>query len=280
MADERRRARDRLYAERVKAFKSLCPKADGRVDGEPYLAPRRALTEGLADSAMRNRAIPLVLLFLTAASSEAATIRGTVRVPGSGAASTSLGPSNPYPGRASSMRASAVRRGAVTDAVVSIAGPAPGPWGGLGDGPAANPLRGGRLAQKNQSFVPRVLPVAAGARVEFPNLDPIYHNVFSVSPAKRFDLGKYRQGKSKSVVFDKPGLVNVYCDIHSNMEAFILVLPNPWFAQPDAEGRFALPPLPAGTYTVRVWHPDLGNRTTSVTLAEDETRDLELSLFQ
>ena len=220
----------------------------------------------------------LLTLLLVAASSEAATIRGTVRVPGT--VSSSMAPSNPYPGRASSMRASAVRRGAVTDAVVSIVGPGPGAWRGLPGDASASPLRGGRLAQKSQGFEPRVLPVAVGSRVDFPNLDPIYHNVFSVSPPKRFDLGKYGQGKSKSLVFDKPGLVNVYCDIHSNMEAFIVVLPNAWFAQPDADGRFTLPPLPAGTYKVRVWHPDLGDRTVEVTVSDEQTRDVELSFLQ
>ncbi|HET9941187.1 MAG TPA: hypothetical protein VFR25_08780, partial [Candidatus Eisenbacteria bacterium] len=158
---------------------------------------------------MIRRLWTLLLTFLlVAASSEAATIRGTVRVPGT--VSSSMAPSNPYPGRASSMRASAVRRGAVTDAVVSIVGPGPGNWRGLPGDASASPLRGGRLAQKSQGFEPRVLPVAVGGRVDFPNLDPIYHNVFSVSPPKRFDLGKYGQGKSKSLVFDKPGLVNVY----------------------------------------------------------------------
>ena len=226
---------------------------------------------------IRRLSTPLLALLLVAASSEGATIRGTVRVPASG--SSTMTRSNPYPGRTSSMRASAVRRGAVTDAVVSIVGPAPGSWRGLAVDASASPLRGGRLAQKSQGFSPRVLPVAVGGRVDFPNLDPIYHNVFSVSPSKRFDLGKYGQGKSKSLVFDKPGLVNVYCDIHSNMEAFIVVLPNAWFAQPDTDGRFTLPPLPAGTYRVRVWHPDLGDRTVEVTVSDEETRDLELSLL-
>jgi plastocyanin len=225
---------------------------------------------------IRRLSMPLLTMLLLAASSEAATIRGTVRVPASGLSTTT--PSNPYPGRAF-MRASAVRRGAVTDAVVSIVGPAPGSWRGLAVDASASPLRGGRLAQKSQGFTPRVLPVAVGGRVDFPNLDPIYHNVFSVSPSKRFDLGKYGQGKSKSLVFDKPGLVNVYCDIHSNMEAFIVVLPNAWFAQPDTDGRFTLPPLQAGTYQVRVWHPDLGDRTVEVTVSDEETRDVELSLL-
>ena len=245
--------------------------------GKPLRASR---TPSVGDSfqAMRYHAIATSVLLLLASSTEAATIRGVVRVSGSGSGSSSPGLSNPYPGRASSMRAAAVKRGALTDAVVSITGPAPGPWQGIANDASASALRGGRLAQKNQGFMPRVLPVTVGARVDFPNQDPIYHNVFSVSPPKRFDLGKYGQGKSKSLVFDKPGLVNVYCDIHSNMEAFIVVLPNAWFVQPDAEGKFTLPPLPAGTYTVRVWHPDLGDRTVTVTVGADETRDIEISL--
>jgi plastocyanin len=245
--------------------------------GSLQALPDPSIQEDSHSAMIRRLWMPLLTLLLVAASSEAATIRGTVRVPRSVAAS--MTPSNPYPGRASTMRATAVRRGAVTDAVVSIVGPAPGTWRGLAGEASASPLRGGRLAQKSQGFEPRVLPVAVGGRVDFPNLDPIYHNVFSVSPPKRFDLGKYGQGKSKSLVFDKPGLVNVYCDIHSNMEAFIVVLPNAWFAQPDADGRFTLPPLPAGTYQVRVWHPDLGDRTVDVTVSDDETRDVELSLL-
>jgi plastocyanin len=246
-----------------------------------YGKPRRVYrtpSVGGSFQDMRHHAIATFGLLLLASYTEAATIRGVVRVPGLVSGSSSPSASNPYPGRASSMHAAAVKRGALTDAVVSITGPAPGPWQGLANDASASALRGGRLAQKNQGFTPRVLPVTVGARVEFPNQDPIYHNVFSVSPPKRFDLGKFGQGKSKSLVFDKPGLVNVYCDIHSNMEAFIVVLPNAWFVQPDAEGKFTLPPLPAGTYTVRVWHPDLGDRTVSVTVGADETRDIELSL--
>jgi plastocyanin len=112
------------------------------------------------------------------------------------------------------------------------------------------------LAQKDQCFVPRVLPIARGTAVDFPNMDPIYHNVFSVSPTKRFDLGKYPRGESRKLTFQKTGVVNVYCDIHSNMAATILVLPHHAFTQPDAEGRFALPDVPGGRYVLKVWHPD------------------------
>jgi len=112
------------------------------------------------------------------------------------------------------------------------------------------------MEQKDQAFGPRVLAVPVGATVAFPNRDPIFHSVFSVSPVKRFDLGKYGRGKSKSVRFAKAGVVNVYCDIHSDMEAFVLVLTTHVFTQPDGNGAFALPPVPAGDYTLHVWHPD------------------------
>jgi hypothetical protein len=125
------------------------------------------------------------------------------------------------------------------------------------------------LAQKDQSFVPRVIAVPAGTVVDFPNMDPIYHSVFSVAPARRFDLGRYGKGKSKSVRFQKPGLVNVYCDIHSNMEGFVLVVPNRAFARPDAGGRYVLPDLPAGRYTLLAWHPDLAPTRHEVTVPED-----------
>src|SRR2546428_652282 len=83
-------------------------------------------------------------------------------------------------------------------------------------------------------------------------------------PARRFDLGKYPRGSSRRVDFRKPGLVNVYCEIHSNMEAFVLVLPNHAFTRPSATGEYALPDLPAGSYQLHVWHPDLGTQTTTI----------------
>jgi plastocyanin len=178
----------------------------------------------------------------------AGVIHGTLEVPAV-TAETKL---HPYPGRAGSMAGAAMTLGAVTDAIIyveklpaSVAVPPP---------PAATP----ELGQKDQCFVPRVLAIQKGTVVSFPNHDPIFHNVFSVSPTKRFDLGKYPRGQTRRVRFDKPGLVNVYCDIHSDMAAYILVLPHHVFAQPSADGAYSLPDLPAGSYTVTVWHPDLG----------------------
>jgi len=188
-----------------------------------------------------------LLLSVAAAAASAGVIRGQLRIAGSGIATAST---NAYPGRASSMAvAKPMMHGAPNNAVIWLARvPAAAD--------TARPATRPRLAQKDQCFMPRVLPVAVGTTVDFPNLDPIFHNVFSASPAKRFDLGKYPRGQSKRVVFDKPGLVNVYCDIHSDMEAFVLVLATHVFAQPDAGGRYALPAVPAGSYTLHVWHPD------------------------
>ena len=133
------------------------------------------------------------------------------------------------------------------------------------------------IRQHNETFTPRVVAVTLGSEVDFPNDDPIYHNVFSLSRAKNFNLGRYPRGETRRVRFDKPGVVKVYCDIHSNMEGFIVVVPNTWFARAADDGTFELPPVPAGSYRVQLWHPDLGSRTLSVNVAEDETRSVEVS---
>jgi hypothetical protein len=108
-------------------------------------------------------------------------------------------------------------------------------------------------------------------------MDPIYHNVFSPSPLKRFDLGKYPRGESRAVTFNRPGVVNVFCDIHSDMEAFVLVLPHHAFTQPDADGRYALPALPPGHYVVRAWHPDLQEIRREVDVPESGDLQVDLS---
>jgi plastocyanin len=167
-------------------------------------------------------------------------------------------------------RAAAVR-GSVADAVVYVEAIAPSVDSTLSDA-GGTPA----MEQKDQCFRPRALAVSVGATIAFPNRDPIFHSVFSVSPAKRFDLGKYGRGKSKSVKFTKVGVVNIFCDIHSDMAGFILVVPNHAFVQPDADGRFALPSLPVGTYTVVAWHPDLKSvhRTVQIPESGDVTVDL------
>jgi plastocyanin len=112
----------------------------------------------------------------------------------------------------------------------------------------------GVMDQRNEAFVPYVLAVLTGTTVDFPNSDRTYHNVFSFSKTKRFDLGRYARGGSKSVRFDRPGVVRVFCDIHSHMSAYILVLGHRYFATTDAEGRYRIDDIPPGTYTVTAWN--------------------------
>jgi plastocyanin len=114
-------------------------------------------------------------------------------------------------------------------------------------------LEPAELDQRNEAFIPYVLAVRAGATVNFPNHDRTYHNVFSFSSAKRFDLGRYARGHSKSVRFDKAGVVRVFCDIHAHMSAFILVFAHPFFAVTDAEGRYRIPDVPSGSHLLTVW---------------------------
>ena len=115
--------------------------------------------------------------------------------------------------------------------------------------PTAHPI----LDQKDLMFHPQVLPILVGTTVDFPNRDNLFHNVFSYSQPKEFDLGRYPTGTMKSVRFDKPGVVRVYCDIHSHMNATILILENPYFAVPDDQGAFTIKNVPPGTYTVKFW---------------------------
>jgi plastocyanin len=118
-----------------------------------------------------------------------------------------------------------------------------------------------QVAQKDLSFVPSLLPIQAGTKVEFPNLDDTYHSIFSYSPVKRFDLGRYRSEERPipSEIFDTPGLITLRCDIHEHMRGLILVLNTPHFALSDAGGNFRLSHLPAGHFTLKAW---IDSRTT------------------
>ena len=118
------------------------------------------------------------------------------------------------------------------------------------------------IVQKDLTFIPALLAVQVGTKVEFPNLEEdTYHNIFSYSPAKRFDLGRYRPDEKPvpSQVFDVPGLVTLRCDIHEHMRALVLVLATPHFVTTDEDGRFRLSGLPAGRYTLKAW---VDSRTT------------------
>lgn len=111
-----------------------------------------------------------------------------------------------------------------------------------------------RMDQRNETFLPHVLAIDQGTLVDFPNNDSTYHNVFSLSKTRKFDLGRYARGKSKSVRFDRPGVVRIFCDIHSHMSAFVLVFNHPFFDVTDENGRFELPAVPMGAYTAIGWY--------------------------
>ncbi len=205
------------------------------------------------------------MLFATVV--HAGEIRGTIRIVTDVAAPMSAG-LDPYAGTLNSVgsgSARSARSNTPRDVVVYLEGP------GTRDAAGALPKRP-ELWQINQSFEPHVLGVPVGATIDFPNGDLVYHNVFSYSKPRKFDLGYYGKGKSKSVTFDKPGIVQVFCDIHSTMSAYVLVVDTPFVTQPDENGDYLLPNIPNGDYTLKVWHPDLGDRSLKASVGDGVTR--------
>lgn len=142
-----------------------------------------------------------------------------------------------------------------------------------GSFPKPNSLPTKQIAQKDLRFMPSLLPVQVGTRVEFPNLDDVYHNIFSYSPAKRFDLGRYRSDERPipSQVFEVPGLVTLRCEIHAHMRGLILVLSTPYFVVTQPNGRFRLDDLPEGRYTLKAWIDSKTTREKAVELRNGGT---------
>ncbi len=148
------------------------------------------------------------------------------------------------------------------------------------------------MDQNRLTFTPHVLPVLVGTTVHFPNNDQVDHNVFSLSRAKKFSLGSYKPGEIKTVLFDKPGIVELRCDVHAEMAAYILVMRNPYWARTDEKGRFEIPDsddlknlgisgiedLPPGKYFLKTWHEKLRSKRTSVMVEKDGDIDLQLDL--
>jgi plastocyanin len=135
-----------------------------------------------------------------------------------------------------------------------------------------------RLDQRDEQFVPHVLAIVAGTTVDFPNNDRTYHNVFSLSKTRSFDLGRYAAGRSKAIRFDRPGIVRVFCDIHSHMSAFILVFAHRYFAVTNDDGRYAIDNVPPGSYTVVAWNEAMSPESRRVTVPEGGG-DIELSFL-
>jgi plastocyanin len=134
-----------------------------------------------------------------------------------------------------------------------------------------------QVAQKDLAFVPALLAVQTGTKVEFPNEDDTYHNIFSYSPAKRFDLGRYRKDERPipSVVFDKAGLVTLRCDVHEHMRGLILVLDTRHFAITDTDGHFRLTNLPKGKFTLKAWIDSRTTKAQPVELKEGSTSHVD-----
>ncbi len=134
------------------------------------------------------------------------------------------------------------------------------------------------IDQKNLRFVPHVLAIQRGTTVQFPNNDPLKHNVFSISPTKRFNLGMYSQGESKAVSFDRAGIVELLCNVHLEMSAYIVVVPNHYFAQAAADGRFRITGIPAGHHRLRCWHERLAPQFLEVDVPADGTVQVEFNI--
>lgn len=193
----------------------------------------------------------------TAAGAWAGTITGAVKATGATPAGDDAG--GAYASRRYKF-AERVDYERMRDFVVSIDGPAP-----TGKAPEAT------VVQRDAAFEPHVLPIAVGTTVRWPNEDEIYHNVFSLSETKEFNLGLYNNEKVPEILFDKVGRVDVFCGIHTKMHCIILVLPTPYFAKSDAHGRYEIRDVPAGTYKLKAWHERVPGKVVEVTVpAEGE----------
>jgi len=140
------------------------------------------------------------------------------------------------------------------------------------------PLTGGpgaRLTQRNKSFEPHLLMIPVGSMVEFPNRDPFFHNVFSLFEGKRFDLGLYEAGTSRSIRFDRPGISYIFCNIHPEMNAVIITLATPLYAHVSSDGSVSITNVPYGRYTLHVWSqgmaPESDATTREIAVAETAT---------
>ena len=148
------------------------------------------------------------------------------------------------------------------------------------------------IDQKDLTFMPHILPVPVGATVFFPNHDKVDHNVFSLSRTKKFNFGSYKPGENKSIRFDKPGIVELRCDVHAEMLAYIMVMKNPFFGITDTKGHFQIPDphylkqagltgietIPAGKYTVKTWHEKLKTKKQTIEIPAEGTVSVKLDL--
>ena len=204
----------------------------------------------------------------TSATSTAGSVVGRVRLPAGGAgAVTRLSPYNRQSYGAALPQVPTLE---MADVVVWVpSAPAP---------PAAGLPPRVAVDQRDMEIVPRVAVVSTGTTVDFPNSDDLFHNLFSLSSAKKFNLGRYAPGVSKSVTFDREGEVRVFCDIHSDMVGSILVVGTRAFARPAADGSYRIDGLTPGRHSIVVWHPALGADTVAVEVPDGAEVRLDLEL--
>ena len=191
-----------------------------------------------------RRASMGAVLALAAATAAAGTVRGRVELADKGGKAGDLG-----------------------DAVVWVEGPRVRPQ-------PSNAV----ITLKGKAFSPRVVVVPVGGTVEFPNQDPIFHNVFSVSGENRFDLDLYKKPKSGAWTFRTPGLVRVYCNIHPQMSGFVIVLDNPYWARVGADGRYSIADVPAGTWVAKAWHERAGESAETAQVKDAGVLELSFTL--
>jgi plastocyanin len=146
-----------------------------------------------------------------------------------------------------------------------------------GNAPEAQPLVR-TVNQVGQKFEPEMVVVPVGSTVSFPNSDPIFHSVFSLSKIRSFDLGFYPAGQTRLVKFNKPGVVQVYCHLHPDMNAAILVVPNAWYTRADDHGAFTFSGVPPGNYQVVVWHKSAGFFRKQITVSEGVPAKLSMEI--
>jgi plastocyanin len=235
--------------------------------------PENMVVRRAGDSAPYPRAASaLLLILLSAAAAHAGTITGVVRAEGKPAAEE--GAAGKYDSRKFKF-VERVNYAEMRDFVVYIDQPQSKAT------PPATPVQvvtTKKITQQGAVFSPRLLPVVVGTTVEWPNNDEIFHNVFSISDAKQFDLGLYKHPEVKRVTFDKPGRVDVFCSIHAAMNCIILVLETPHFSATDDKGRYAIANLPPGTYKLKAWHERLPSQTREVIVPETGEVKIDFTL--
>ena len=144
--------------------------------------------------------------------------------------------------------------------------------------PKSLPPTRARIVQEHETFIPRVIAITRGSTVDFPNADPFFHDVFSLSRSGTFDLGSYPRGQTKSQQFRRAGLIKVYCHIHSHMSASIMVFDHPFFTIPRTDGTFTIDEVPAGTYKVSAWHERIGESTQPVRIEPGRPSEIQFAL--